>query len=441
MTMDSPVGKTAETENKDHDVVFSNTLAHVVSQNAMVTSDQLVNKVEEIFNHEPNLVGIIVVSADEEQLVGMISRKYFMELYSKPFRKELYLNKSLNTLLATDFEAPLCLDESSHIDYAVRTALSRSTEQMYEPIVVRTTQGGLKLIDTYVLLLELAKLHERQSMELHESLSQVKLLNTQLEDSQERILESLHYASVIQESILPRTELFDQLFSEWFTLYRPRDIVGGDLYWLRKINELTLIAVIDCTGHGVPGAFMTMTVNSVLNHIADTICYDDPARILSEMNLVLKNTLHLRQDSKSTVDAGLDIILCCIDPAQKKLTFAGAGLSLYMYSNGDVDEIKGGRAGIGYSNSDPDYRHSNIVKDVAEDTILYATTDGFLDESGGAKGFGFGRERFKNTIKQCAKHSLKHQHDYFCQTLTEWRGSREQRDDIALVVFKPCNNR
>lgn len=250
---------------------YISTLANIAWQRVLLHVVNTGQEVVETFKCDQNLIGVIIIGQADDQLLGMISRKRFMELYSKPFRKELYTKKPLTLLIENDFDDPLCLNETDKVDYAVRTALARSTDLIYEPIVVRDEEGFFKLIDTHVLLLELARAHERQSMELHESLSRVRQLNAQLEESQERIMESLNYAKVIQESILPRKELFDRLFSEWFVLYRPRDIVGGDMYWLREIKELVVLAVIDCTGHGVPGAFMTMTVNSVLNHIVDRV--------------------------------------------------------------------------------------------------------------------------------------------------------------------------
>ncbi|NVN93530.1 MAG: SpoIIE family protein phosphatase [Desulfuromonadales bacterium] len=424
-----------ETEYEGCALQFDNTLANVASQSVFLNASHMTKKVEETFESDEHLIGVIIID-DNEQLLGMISRKRFMELYSKPFRKELHHNKPVKLIVKDNFDTPLCLDETDNVDYAVRIALSRSKELMYEPIVVRTNQGALKLIDTQVLLLELTRVYEIQSMELQETLSRVNQLNVQLEESRERILESLNCASVIQESILPRNELFDRLFSEWSTLYHPRDIVGGDLYWLREINGLVLLAVIDCTGHGVPGAFMTMTVNSVMNHIVDTTCYDDPALILAEMNRVLQETLHLRRGGDSMVDAGLDIILCCINPDQHQVTYAGAGLSLYILADNELCEIKGGRPGVGYSGNDPDYRYKNHILDIGAGAILYAPTDGLLDENGGTKGFGFGRERFKEMVKQHAHHSLKRQREYFEQTLAEWRGSRNQRDDITMVSFR-----
>jgi serine phosphatase RsbU (regulator of sigma subunit) len=272
--------------------------------------------------------------------------------------------------------------------------------------------------------------------QLDESMQKLTIANAQLEESQARMRESLNCARVIQGSILPRPKLFDRLFREWFTLYRPCEIVGGDLYWLREMNGHILLAVIDCTGHGVPGAIMTMTVNSVLNHVVDTICSNDPTRILTETNRVLQETLHLRRDGESTVDAGLDIILCCIEPTNRRLTCAGAGLSLYLLTDGELTEIKGNRAGIGYSSSDPDFSYTNHVRDLRPGTICHAITDGCLDESGGAKGFGFGRQRFKEMVKQYADYPLAAQQAFFEQTLDEWRGTRTQRDDVTMVGFR-----
>lgn len=260
--------------------------------------------------------------------------------------------------------------------------------------------------------------------------------NSELEASQARIMESLTYARVIQGSILPPAERFDRLFSEWFTLYRPCDIVGGDLYWLREFDDHFLLAIIDCTGHGVPGAFMTMTVNSVLNHVVDTTCSNDPARILAEMNLVLRETLQLRQDDRSLVDAGLDIALCCIEPKQQRLTFTGAGISLYLLSGDELHEIRGDRQGVGYRSSNPAFVYTSHVLDMAPGIHYYAVTDGFLDEGGGVKGYGFGRERFRTMLLEGARHPLARQGELFEALLVQWRGERKQRDDITMVGFR-----
>lgn len=261
--------------------------------------------------------------------------------------------------------------------------------------------------------------------------------NQLLEASQADIMESLHYARVIQSSILPDRRQLDQLFTAWFVLYQPCAVVGGDLYWIRRASEnRLLVAVLDCTGHGVPGAFMTMTVNAVLNTVVDTICNDNPSRILQETNRMLQDTLRLRQEGESTVDAGLEIGLCCIDPGQCRLQFAGAGIALWMSDASGVREIKGERYRIGYRTSDCTYCCQNHQVSLQQDTVFYLTTDGLLDESGGPKGYGFGTDRFRQLLTDHRHLSLPEQQQAIVQRLEAWRGSRRQRDDICVLGFK-----
>lgn len=267
--------------------------------------------------------------------------------------------------------------------------------------------------------------------------AELSTANSRLEVSQADMLESLQYARVIQASILPDHRLLDQLFTAWFVLYQPCSIVGGDLYWVRRTPEnRILIAVLDCTGHGVPGAFMTMTVNAVLNTVVDTICSDNPSRILQEINRMLQDTLRLRQEGESTVDAGLEIGFCCIDTERHQLQFAGAGISLWMSESSGVREVRGDRHRIGYRTSDSSYLCQNHQVCLQQDAACYLTTDGVLDESGGHKGYGFGTARFREMLTSCQHLSFNEQQQSVTQQLAEWRGSRQQRDDICMLGFR-----
>jgi len=166
----------AEAETSRDGADISNTLADVEAKTVLIKTNHMAKKVEETFEADAELLGVIIIDEDNEQMLGMISRKRFMEMYSKPFRKELHNKKPLKLLIKYEFDSPLCLHESDYIDHAVRIALSRPHDQMYEPIVVRTATGGLKLIDMQVLLLALAKVYENQSIELRNTLSRVKQL-------------------------------------------------------------------------------------------------------------------------------------------------------------------------------------------------------------------------------------------------------------------------
>jgi phosphoserine phosphatase RsbU/P len=166
--------------------------------------------------------------------------------------------------------------------------------------------------------------------------------NRQLKEAQKQVMDSILYARLIQSSMLPDTSLLDGYLKEYFILNLPRDILGGDFCYFRNAGENFLLAVIDCTGHGVPGALITMTVNAVLNHIVDRLGADDPARLLGELNFLMHHTLH-SDASNLLIESGVDIGLCLCLPAEEKVIFAGAGLALYRFDGKEIAEIRGDR--------------------------------------------------------------------------------------------------
>ncbi|QEM69301.1 SpoIIE family protein phosphatase [Geobacter sp. FeAm09] len=267
---------------------------------------------------------------------------------------------------------------------------------------------------------------------VRERTDELSTANRMLEESRNRIMESISYARTLQTSILPEAELMARCLGEHCVLYRPKEIVGGDFYYLREFPGHSLLACIDCTGHGVPGAFMTMTVNSVMNHVVDVICSDDPARILRELNRVMQQTLRLRD-----VDAGFDIALCLLDRRAGRLLFAGAGLSLYIASAQGVREIKGDHQRVGYKGSRQDFAYTNHEVALAPGDACYLTTDGLLDEPGGDLRYGFGSQRFKAMLAGQARLAMPAQAEAFERTLSEYRGANRQRDDVTLVGFRP----
>lgn len=269
-------------------------------------------------------------------------------------------------------------------------------------------------------------------VKVRERTDELSAANRLLEESRNRIMESISYARIIQASILPEPDLMSRCLGEHCVLYRPKDIVGGDFYYLREFSNHSLLACIDCTGHGVPGAFMTMTVNSVMNHVVNVICSDDPARILKDLNRVMQQTLRLRD-----VDAGFDIALCMLDRGAGRLLFAGAGLSLYIVSAEGVSEIKGDHQRVGYKGSKLDFVYTNHEVALSPGDTCYLTTDGLLDEPGGDMRYGFGSQRFKTMLAGQVRLAMPLQAEAFERTLSEYRGTNPQRDDVTLVGFRP----
>ncbi len=263
--------------------------------------------------------------------------------------------------------------------------------------------------------------------------SQVRERTRELAETNQKIMDSIDYAKRLQESILPTRAELAGTFRDYFILWQPRDVVGGDFYWLRRLDaDRVLFAVADCTGHGVPGALMTMAVNLALHHIVDQN-HTEPANILAELNHQIKAALH-RHDSGEMTDDGLDIGICCIDRNQR-LIFAGAKISLYIERENEVTLIKGDNKSVGYRRS-----ADEMVFDAHEWAIragdrFYMTTDGYVDQNGGEKDLPFGRSRLSEVIARQEDVSLADQEAVFAAALREYMNGETQRDDITIIGF------
>ena len=260
--------------------------------------------------------------------------------------------------------------------------------------------------------------------------------NRQLAESNQKLMDSIRYAELIQASILPEDAALWRHVTDFFVLYRPRDIVGGDFYYFRESVDGYIVAVIDCTGHGVPGAFMTMTAKAVLDHVLDSNANDDPAAILKELNRLMRSALH-HDTVGASIDNGLEIGLCWCVPRHRSIVFSGARMDLHHFINGTPGKIAGDRQPIGYRSSDVGYTYTNHSVVIEESTMFYLASDGILDQSGGAKGWGFGRKRFAELLGRIRELPGAEQRAAMEQALSHYQGDHPQRDDITVIGFKP----
>ncbi len=266
---------------------------------------------------------------------------------------------------------------------------------------------------------------------------ELRLANDRLAESNRQIFDSLCYAKLIQSSILPTTEKVKPHLDKFFALYLPRDIVGGDFFFFRPLDGGGwLLAVIDCTGHGVPGAFMTMTANAILSHIIDSDGMEDPAAILTVLNQRFHDAFHRNAEGRDSLDYGLDIGLCRFHPANDSLVFSGARIDLHYIAAGETVTVGGQRKSIGYRRSDRAARFENETVADAGHKSFYLTTDGLLDQAGGPKGWGFGRRRFGRLIGSIAELGAAEQEAALQQELARYQGTTPQRDDITVVGFR-----
>jgi sigma-B regulation protein RsbU (phosphoserine phosphatase) len=247
-----------------------------------------------------------------------------------------------------------------------------------------------------------------------------------------QISDSIQYASLIQNAILPNHELARTLADRYFVLWRPRDVVGGDFYVCRANEQGCLLGVVDCAGHGVAGAFMTMIAHASINVAIDTLGLHDPAALLTEVDTRMRAMLHA-DPSHSQAATHMDAGFAYVDFEAKNVTFAGAKVGLYWCDGKSVGEIKGERFAIGGKRT-PHFINRSTLLDARLTFTL--TTDGLLDQAGGPQGYGFGRARFEELLLRHAEQPFHEQQAAFAEALAQYQGGLAQRDDITVLSFR-----
>ncbi|MCG8612733.1 MAG: serine/threonine-protein phosphatase [Pseudomonadales bacterium] len=211
--------------------------------------------------------------------------------------------------------------------------------------------------------------------------------------------------------------------------------MGGDIYYIDKLDNKVIVAVIDCTGHGVPGAFMTMLASSGLRRITVDEHCRDPAEILAKLNRIVKKSLQQDTDHASS-DDGMDAAVCVIDEAEKTVKFAGANLPLTYIHDGEIHSIKGDRESLGYRRSDVEHDFSNHEVKARKGTVFYLYTDGITDQLGGEKRRMYGNRRLRETLLKHHNHNSAKQKESVIVEFEQYRSDNEVQDDITLIGFK-----
>ncbi|MCD6200200.1 MAG: SpoIIE family protein phosphatase [Bacteroidales bacterium] len=248
------------------------------------------------------------------------------------------------------------------------------------------------------------------------------------------IIESIQYASLIQTSLLPQKKLIDKVFPRNFVLYLPKNIVSGDFYWMVSRGRKAYFAVADCTGHGVPGALMSILGISFLNEIV-TMHDNLPAnRILNLLREMVMKALHQTGDSTEALD-GMDISLCIYDQEKMILQYAGANHPIYIIRGEVVIEYKPDRMPIGVSGIE-EQPFTNQYVELKKNDTLYLFTDGYVDQFGGSEGKKFKFDPFRTLLLKIARLPMKSQKKILLETFEKWKGEFIQVDDILVMGIK-----
>ncbi len=277
-----------------------------------------------------------------------------------------------------------------------------------------------------------------QRDEIQAQKEQVEKAKEKIEKQQKSIMDSIHYASRIQEAVLPPDEYLDEILGEHFVLFKPRDIVSGDFYWATKRGNKTVIVAADCTGHGVPGAFMSMLGMSFLNEIVNKEGILQANVILNRLRENVKKSLRQTGKENEAKD-GMDIAVCIIDKTEMKMQFAGAYNPLLIIRNGEISRIKADRMPIGIYLREKESFTNNII-DIQKGDLLYIFSDGYVDQFGGKNGSKIRSANFKEILLANHKKSLDEQKAALVKFLEEWMNHTDnvgrkfkQVDDILVI--------
>lgn len=293
-------------------------------------------------------------------------------------------------------------------------------------IVDHDSSGSPKRVAGIFIDITERKLAEAKLQEAHASLIQA---NTE-------IMDSIRYARTIQTAFLPNPQELASNLGDYFIIWEPKELIGGDIYKYKTVPEGFLLSVIDCTGHGVPGAIMTMISGASLDRAVEEVGYKDPALLLTHLNRLVKNSLNQHQKETSS-DDGLDIGICFVNKPAKSITFAGARIGLWCLRQGELHELRPDRQSIGYKTSGLSFSYANRAVSFDDKTTFYICTDGLLHQTGGPRRLPFGKKRFKRLILDNCEKPLYDQMRAIREAIETYRGDEPQLDDITIVGFNP----
>lgn len=291
-----------------------------------------------------------------------------------------------------------------------------------------------------VLAKKQIKDEKEQVQNLH---SRLKKAYEQIEIKNKEITDSIKYAKRIQNALLPHNDQINMDFSAGFVLYKPRDIVSGDLYWLARTTTtdgrglfLKIVAAVDCTGHGVAGAFMSLLVSELLNQTIKNPNINTPADVLSHLNNKLPTSLN--KNSQERITDGLDMAICAFDLPKRLVYFAGANRPLWIIreNNGSYEliEYRGTKASIGdHTPADQLFENNTIHLEIKDRIFMF--TDGITDQFGGIKGKKLGKQGLRELLLNSAELTIEKQKEYIEAYFIRWQGDLDQVDDMLLICI------
>lgn len=309
------------------------------------------------------------------------------------------------------------------------------SEDDLEILITISSMSASKIIQTQYLeelnsyKNELEVLVKERTRELEETIRSVEEKTKEISLKNQDLMDSMMYARRIQKSILPSIDAMEKVFSQFFLYFKPKEIVSGDFYWAKKKDNNLFFAVADCTGHGVPGALLSIMGYNALNSVFNKIESADPAEVLEALrNLIVEN---LRDVDEQKLHDGMDIGLCVYDDEQRKIYFAGANNSLVIIRKGELIELQGSKQSIGFHESYISYVSHTL--DVQKGDCVYLFSDGYKDQFGGQFKKKYKSANFKKLLIECSELPVSERKELLHSNFLKWTAGSEQVDDICIL--------
>ncbi|MDG2332075.1 MAG: SpoIIE family protein phosphatase [Flavobacteriales bacterium] len=435
----------AEKNGFDNTVKKVNSVVESIERNKANKSDQLTD-----FDHD---------AIDQtEKYIHNIERAHVKSLKEienlsvENQIKELKLLNQQNELILKEQQA-----EAQKQDLARQKLKSAKTEAELKQVEAENAQNAAELKQAEAesartlawlvavglastLMLALVIMYIRNNKNLKQKNDQIASQNKELDKKNTNITDSINYARKIQNALLASNRGLSHSFSDHFILNRPRDIVSGDFSWCDINEKDSVIALADCTGHGVPGALMSVLAISSLEKIVKQQGTRSPTEILKQLNDDLyslfgsDDTVSGKELNKTTVKDGMDIVVINVNHKDNTLDFAGSRNSMLRISNGELTELKGSKTHLGHNRKHQEFNYQKIA--LSKGDLIYLYSDGFYDQKGGENGKKYYPKRFREMLLENETKSMTEQNETYKSILKTWRNGREQVDDILILGIR-----
>jgi serine phosphatase RsbU (regulator of sigma subunit) len=271
--------------------------------------------------------------------------------------------------------------------------------------------------------------------EIKGAYDEIDIQRAELQLRNKDLTDSLNYARRIQAALLPAEHHIRKIFNDYFIYYRPKHIVSGDFYWFSERDDKYFIAAADCTGHGVPGALMSMIGLELIQKIINEMRVDDSDQLLLTMNKELESAFFKEESGKALIRDGIEMSICIIDKTTKEMEFSGAFLPVYIVREDKLIELKGDKKNVVQSFAMVSFNRSTFR--LREGDILYLFSDGYADQFGGPENKKFMYRRLRHLLLTISKYPLLDQERILDETITSWMEGHDQIDDMMILGVKP----